>query len=206
MQFVGKINRQICSQNWHEFHGNEKLGQLCFARQDSRNNHTMLQTSQEHEKTRFLKFICSDFWTDLNGCQQRLLFAHQLTKRKWSLCWQLFNSDLLCYPKLPLVPLITPCYPMLPLVNLVNPCYPLLPLLTIVTPCYTCYPLLPLVTPCYPCYHMLPLLPLVTPCYPWYPMLPLVTPCYLCYPLLPMLPLLTPCYPCYPFLPHVTPS
>ena len=82
MQFVGKINRQICSQNWHEFHGTEKLGQLCFARQDSRNNHTMLQTSQEHEKTCFLKFICSDFWTDLNGCQQRLLFAHQLTKRK----------------------------------------------------------------------------------------------------------------------------
>ena len=104
-------------------------------------------------------------------------FSHQHTKRKWSLCWQPFNSDFLCYPCYPLLPHVTPCYP----------CYPLLPL---VTPCYPCYPLLPLlplVTPCYPCY---PLLPHVTPCYPSYPMLPLVT---LSYPLLPLVTLVTPC-------------
>ena len=174
---MGEINRQICCQNWHEFHGNEKLGPLCFASQDSHNNHTMLQTSQEQEKTRFLKFICSDFWTDLNGCYQGLLFAHQLTKRKCSLSWQPFNSDLLCYP----------CYPLLPLLPHVTPCYPcyrLLPLVPLVIPCYSCYPLLLLFTSCYP------LLPFVTPCYP---LLPHVTPCYL---LLPLLPHVTPCYPC----------
>ena len=27
----------------------------------------------------FFKFICSDFWTDLNGCQRRLLFTRQLS-------------------------------------------------------------------------------------------------------------------------------
>ena len=161
---MGKINRQICRQNWHDFHGNEKLGQLCFATQDSRNNHTVLQTSQEQEKTHVLKFICTDFWTDLNGCQQRLLFAHQLTKRKCSLCWQPFNSDLLCYP----------CYPLLPLLPFlphVTPCYPLL---VLVTPCYPLLPLLPLVTPCSPLLPFLPLVTLVTPCYP--------LTCYPCYP------------------------
>ena len=43
---------------------------------------------QEQEKTRFFKFIRPDFWTDLNGCRQRLLFARQLIPRKCSLCSQ----------------------------------------------------------------------------------------------------------------------
>ena len=37
-------------------------------------------------KSPFLKFICPDFWTDLNDCRQRLLFACQPTQREWSLC------------------------------------------------------------------------------------------------------------------------
>ena len=34
------------------------------------------------------KFIRPDFWTNLNGCRQRLLFARQLTQRKCGLCSQ----------------------------------------------------------------------------------------------------------------------
>ena len=86
-----------------------------------RKTHAIITQCSKKEKTLFLKFICSDFWTDLHGSQQRLLYAHQLTKRKCSLCWQPFNSDLLCYP----------CYPLLPMLSL-------LPLLPLVTPCYPC--------------------------------------------------------------------
>ena len=53
-------------------------------------------------KNRFFRFICPDFWTDLNGCQQRLLFTRQLTQEKCSLCSQgtmvstrEFNVDLI---------------------------------------------------------------------------------------------------------------
>ena len=40
------------------------------------------------KKPVFLKFICPDFWRDLKGCRQRLLFTRQLTQRKCSLCSQ----------------------------------------------------------------------------------------------------------------------
>ena len=42
----------------------------------------MLETALEQEKNPFFKFIRPDFWTDLNGCRQRLLFVRQLTQRK----------------------------------------------------------------------------------------------------------------------------
>ena len=65
-----------------EFCRNKKLQQLWSAMQDSRN---ALNRSRTGKKP---IFICPDFWTDLNGCQQRLLFAWQLTQRKCSLCSQ----------------------------------------------------------------------------------------------------------------------
>ena len=52
--------------------------------QDSRNALNRSRT----RKTRFFKFIRPDFWTDLNGCRQRLLFERQLIPRKCSLCSQ----------------------------------------------------------------------------------------------------------------------
>ena len=55
----------------------------------------MLETGQEQEKTRFFKFIRPHFWTDLNGCRQRLLFTRQLTQRKCSLC----SQGKLCWDK-----------------------------------------------------------------------------------------------------------
>ena len=47
--------------------------------------------------------IRPDLWTDLNGCQQRLLFARQLTQRKCSLCsqgreWTEYNCRHLVTP------------------------------------------------------------------------------------------------------------
>ena len=53
---------------------------ICYARlmQDSRN---ALNRSRTGKKLRFLKFIRPHFWTDLNGCRQRLLFAWQLTQQ-----------------------------------------------------------------------------------------------------------------------------
>ena len=48
---------------------------------------------KKREKTIFfLKFISPDFWTDLNGCQQWLLFARQLTQQKCCL-----SSQGICY-------------------------------------------------------------------------------------------------------------
>ena len=40
----------------------------------------------------FLKFIRPEFWTDLNSCRQRLLFARHLIPRKCSLCSQGIRS------------------------------------------------------------------------------------------------------------------
>ena len=182
MQFVGKINRQICPPNWHEFHGNEKLGQLCLPRQDSCNNHTMLQTSQNTKKPVFSNLsvqISGLIWTVVNkGC-----FLHTSSQSENEASAD-NRSTLICY-----VTLVTPsypCYPCYPLLPHCYPCYPLLPLLPLVTLVTPCYPLLVLVTPCYP---FLPLLPLVTPYYPLLPLWPLVTSCY------PLLPIVTPCYP-----------
>ena len=42
----------------------------------------------ENRKKPVFKFICPDFWTDLNDCRQRLLFARQPTQWEWSLCLQ----------------------------------------------------------------------------------------------------------------------
>ena len=68
---------------WHEFCGNKKkLQQLWSAMQDSCNALNWSRTG----KSPFFKFIRPDFWMDLNGCWQRLLFARQLTQRKFSLC------------------------------------------------------------------------------------------------------------------------
>ena len=71
---------------WREFHGNKKIATtlICYAR------HVMLQTGQQQEKTRVFKIYSSRFLdiTYLNGCEQRLLFARQLTQRKCSLCLQ----------------------------------------------------------------------------------------------------------------------
>ena len=56
--------------------------------------HLMTQASRNalnQSRTRksvFFKFIRSGFWTDLNGCRQRLLFERQLVPRKCSLCSQ----------------------------------------------------------------------------------------------------------------------
>ena len=73
---------------WREFRGNKKIATtlICYARltQDSRNALNWSRTV----KSAFLKFIRPDFWMDLNGCRQRLLFAHQLTQQKCSLCSQ----------------------------------------------------------------------------------------------------------------------
>ena len=52
--------------------------------QDSRNVLNRPRTG----KNPFFKFFRPDFWTDLNDCRQRLLFARQLIPRKCSLCSQ----------------------------------------------------------------------------------------------------------------------
>ena len=69
---------------WCKFHRNKKLQKLWFATQDSCN---ALNWSRTGKKLGFL-FIHLHFWTDLNGCQQRLLYAQQLTQRKCGLCLQ----------------------------------------------------------------------------------------------------------------------
>ena len=43
---------------------------------------------KNRKKNSFFLFIHLHFWTDLNGCQQRLLYAQQLTQRKCGLCLQ----------------------------------------------------------------------------------------------------------------------
>ena len=72
-----------------EFLGNKKkivTTRICYARltQDSRSALNWSRTG----KNPFFKFFRPDIWTDLNGCRQRLLFAHQFTQRKCSLCSQ----------------------------------------------------------------------------------------------------------------------
>ena len=52
--------------------------------QDSRNALNRSRTG----KNPIFQFIRPDFWTGLNGCRQRLLFARQLIPRKCSLCLQ----------------------------------------------------------------------------------------------------------------------
>ena len=85
--FASKINHQGSSglsSNVASSTGIKILQQLWSATQDSRNALNWSRTG----KNLFFKFIRPDFWTDLNGCWQRLLFAWQLTQRKFSLCSQ----------------------------------------------------------------------------------------------------------------------
>ena len=68
---------------WRGFRGNKKIATtlICYAR--------LTQTSKPVKNRKnpgFFTFIRPDFWTDLNGCRQRLLFARQVTQRKCSLC------------------------------------------------------------------------------------------------------------------------
>ena len=83
------------SSNGASFVGVKKIATtlICYTRltEDSRNALNRSRTG----KNPFLKFIRPDFWTDLNGCRQRLLFACQLTQRKCSLCSQGTYSHLL---------------------------------------------------------------------------------------------------------------
>ena len=69
---------------WREFHKNNKIATtlICYAR--------LMQCSKpvKNRKKPIFKFIHPDFWTDLNGCRQRLLFERQLTQQKCSLCSQ----------------------------------------------------------------------------------------------------------------------
>ena len=70
---------------WHKFHRNKKIATtlICYAR--------LMQCSKlvkNRKKNSFFLFIHLPFWMDLNGCQQRLLYAQRLTQRKCSLCLQ----------------------------------------------------------------------------------------------------------------------
>ena len=84
---------------WRKFRGNKKIALtlICYARftQDSRNALNRSTTG----KNCFFKFILPNFWTDLNGCRQRILFARQLTQRKCSLCSQGSNSTVFMQKK-----------------------------------------------------------------------------------------------------------
>ena len=77
-----------CVVKWCEFWGNKEISPtlICYARwvQDSHSAPNRSRTG----KSLFFKFILPDFWMSLNGCRQRLLFAHWLTQRKCSLCLQ----------------------------------------------------------------------------------------------------------------------
>ena len=84
-RFASIINRQVCrqmarvSRNKKNYVNSDML----------RKTHARLaQCSKpvKNRKNEFFKFIRPDFWTDLNGCRQRLLFARQLTQPKCSLC------------------------------------------------------------------------------------------------------------------------
>ena len=71
---------------WREFRGNKKIATtlICYARPTQCSK----PVKNSEKKNPFSWFIRPDFWTDLNGCRQRLLFARQLTQRKCSLCSQ----------------------------------------------------------------------------------------------------------------------
>ena len=88
-RFASKINRQQAPVvrsvvKWREFRGNNKIALtlICYAKL------TQCSKLVKNRKNPVFKFIRADFWTDLNGCRQRLLFARQLTQRKCSLCSQ----------------------------------------------------------------------------------------------------------------------
>ena len=81
-RLASKINHQVCHQMARVLWEQKKLQQLWSAMQDSCNALNWSRTG----KSPFFKFIRPDFWMDLNGCWQRLLFARQLTQRKFSLC------------------------------------------------------------------------------------------------------------------------
>ena len=83
-RFTSKIRSPWSIVNWRKFRGNKKLRQLWSATQDSSNPLNQIKTG----KNPFVTFICPNFWTDLNGCRQRLLFTWQLTQQKCSLCSQ----------------------------------------------------------------------------------------------------------------------
>ena len=60
----------------------------------TKTNARLTQCSKPVKKKKnpvFFRFIRPDFWTDLNGCRQRLLFACHLALRKCSLCSQGIN-------------------------------------------------------------------------------------------------------------------
>ena len=78
-RLASKINHQVCHQMARVLW---EWKQLWSAMQDSCNALNWSRTG----KSPFFKFIRADFWMDLNGCWQRLLFARQLTQRKFSLC------------------------------------------------------------------------------------------------------------------------
>ena len=86
------IVRSVVKQ--HEFCRNNKIATtlICYARlvRDSRNALHRSRTG----KNPLFKFIRPDFWTDLNSCRQRLLFAHQLTQQKCSLSSQGYSQRL----------------------------------------------------------------------------------------------------------------
>ena len=79
-----KLNSHGLSSTGASFVGIKKLRQLWSATQDSGNPLNQIKTG----KNPFVRFICPHFWTDLNGCRQRLLFTWQLTQQKCSLCSQ----------------------------------------------------------------------------------------------------------------------
>ena len=82
-RFASKINRQACSQMARV--SGKELRQVWSTAQYSRKTLARLMQCSKpvknRKKTVFL-FIRPDFWTDLNGCRQRLLFARQLIHRK----------------------------------------------------------------------------------------------------------------------------
>ena len=86
-RFARKINHQVCRQmarvlrEWNNCNNSDLL----------RKTHARLtqcsKPVKNWKKPVFL-FIRLDFWTDLNSCRERLLFARQLRQRKCSLCSQ----------------------------------------------------------------------------------------------------------------------
>ena len=83
-RFASKINRHGLSSNGASFAGIKKIATtlICYARL------TQCSKPVKHRKNPFFYLFRPDFWTDLNGCRQRLLFTRQLTQQKCSLCSQ----------------------------------------------------------------------------------------------------------------------
>ena len=72
---------------------------IVHARNSSRDSQAKL-TALNRSRTGKIVFLSirPDFWTELNGCRQRLLCAQQLTQRKCSLCSQGTNKNEMPYP------------------------------------------------------------------------------------------------------------